>query len=90
MRWQVIDKVTRLQKILKSVPLNFKMNRGRNRFLELKEKNNTKKKKLKNLSIGLEKDKIYCIGKTKGNPCKVLSWDEAIEISPFQLRIEGK
>lgn len=65
--------------------MNFKMNKGRNRFLELKEKNNTN---LKTLSW-VTKDKIYCTGKTKENPYKLLSWDEATEISPFQLRIEG-
>ena len=37
----------------------------------------------------LKKNKIYCTGKTKENPCEVLLWDEAIKISPFQLRIEG-
>lgn len=66
--------------------MNFEMNKGRKRFLELKEKKNTTH--LKTLSW-VTKDKIYCTGKTKEDPYKLLSWDEATEISSFQLRIEG-
>lgn len=83
MRWHLIDKVTWLYKVLKSLSLNLKMNRGRKGFWELKEEIILKPQH------GLKKNKIYCTGKTKGNPCEVFSWDEAMEISPFQLRIEG-
>lgn len=60
------------------------MNKEGKGVLELKGKILIQKK-----IVWVKKDKIYCTGKTKENPCRLLSWDEAIEISLFQLRVEG-
>lgn len=51
--------------VLKSTPLTFQIISERKRFLHLEDKNVL----IKRETYGLGKDKIYCTGKTKENPC---------------------